>query len=539
MDSKANIGKAAVVCALICSVIPLSAVQGTVLNSCDQWANYCSGDYCVYNDVWGPNGTWSQCIVAESTTQWYVDANHPSTGGVKSYPNSSYENVGQMISALGTLTSTVSTSSPGLGTGNYNTAWDIWAPTEIMIWINKYGAVGPWGSYVETASIGGTTWDVYKDGYPGFLTQSNYNGMTVDIKAILDYCVTKGWLNSSNTVGQVQCGFEISGTGGVSRRFTMNSYSVSYTISGTIPAAPSNLTATAASSNYINLSWSDDANNETGFYVERKTSSGGTYSQIASLGANVTGYQSTGLSASTTYYYRVRAYNGLGSSAYSNEAGATTYSGSGTILREWWTGIPGTAVSDLTSSGNYPGHPNGRELITKLEGPTNWADNYGTRIRGYLHPPADGNYTFWIASDANSELWLSTDDDPCYINKIAYVPGSTNSREWTKHPEQKSSPVSLAAFGKYYIEVLHKEADGNDNVAVAWGDDPNQQVIDGVFLSPCCLDFRDFAHFAAKWRLTNCNAGNSWCSGADFNHNGSVTLDDLKLFAESWLDGVE
>ena len=537
MNSKVNLGKAAVACVLLCSIVPHCAVQATVLNDCGQWASYCSGDYCVYNDVWGASGTWSQCIVAESCTSWYADANHPSTSGVKSYPNSSYENVGKMISALATLTSSVSTSSPH--TGNYNTAWDLWAPTEVMIWINKYGAVGPWGSYVETKTIGGVTWDVYKDGYPGFLTQSNYDGMTIDIKPILDYCVSKGWLSGSNVVSKVQCGFEISGTGGVSRRFTMNSYSVSYTLGGTIPAAPSNLTATAVSSSHINLSWTDDANNEVGFYVERSTASAGGFSQIASLGANVTTYSNIGLSASTTYYYRVRAYNGLGGSAYSNEASATTYSGSGTILREWWTGIPGTAVSDLTSSGNYPGHPSGRELITSLQGPTNWADNYGTRIRGYLHPPAGGNYTFWIASDANSELWLSPDDNPSHISKIAYVAGDTNSRQWDKYGSQQSSPISLAKGGKYYIEVLHKEADGNDNIAVAWGDAPNQQVIDGVYLSPYCLDLRDYARFAVKWRLANCSAGNSWCSGADFSRDGYVLLDDLGLFAESWLDGVE
>ncbi len=69
----------------------------------------------------------------------------------------------------------------------------------------------------------------------------------------------------------------------------------------------------------------------------------------------------------------------------------------GFILREWWTGISGTAVSNLTSDINYPTNPNGRALITSLEGPTNWADNYGTRIRGYLNPITTGSYTFWIA----------------------------------------------------------------------------------------------------------------------------------------------
>ncbi|MFN8007242.1 MAG: fibronectin type III domain-containing protein [Terriglobia bacterium] len=98
----------------------------------------------------------------------------------------------------------------------------------------------------------------------------------------------------------------------------------SATTTNTVPAAPSGLSATAISSSQINLSWTDNSSNETGFKIERKTGVGGTYSQIATVAANTTTYPNTGLSASTTYYYRVRAYNGIGDSAYSNEANATT-----------------------------------------------------------------------------------------------------------------------------------------------------------------------------------------------------------------------
>jgi hypothetical protein len=91
------------------------------------------------------------------------------------------------------------------------------------------------------------------------------------------------------------------------------------------PAAPSNLTANPFNASEIDLAWIDNSGNETGFKIERCTGAGCTnFAQIATVGANVTRYSNTGLSASTTYTYRVRAYNAGGDSDYSNTASATT-----------------------------------------------------------------------------------------------------------------------------------------------------------------------------------------------------------------------
>src|SRR5687768_5641190 len=80
----------------------------------------------------------------------------------------------------------------------------------------------------------------------------------------------------------------------------------------------------AASAARLTLTWSDNSTNEAGFYIERRVGTSGTYQQIASTGANSTSYTDTNLASSTTYCYRVRAFNSAGTSAYSNENCVTT-----------------------------------------------------------------------------------------------------------------------------------------------------------------------------------------------------------------------
>ncbi|MHC4111478.1 MAG: lamin tail domain-containing protein, partial [Planctomycetota bacterium] len=159
--------------------------------------------------------------------------------------------------------------------------------------------------------------------------------------------------------------------------------------------------------------------------------------------------------------------------------------GTGTILREYWTGITGQSVSDLTGNSNYPDNPSGSSEPTLFEAPEGWGNYYGTRMHGFLYPPTSGSYTFWIASDDNSELWLSTDPDPANKSRIANVPQWTNSREWNRFESQQSPLIMLTYGQKYYIEALQKEGDGGDNLAVAW-ERPgfSREVIDGQYLSP-------------------------------------------------------
>ena len=137
-----------------------------------------------------------------------------------------------------------------------------------------------------------------------------------------------------------------------------------------------------------------------------------------------------------------------------------------------YSGIPGTAVINLTTNASFPSFPDpslSSELIQDtFDYPVNISDNYGDQSEGFLTAPETGNYVFWLASDDNSELWLSTDANPVHRVLIASVPGYTTEYQWNKYGSQQSTPIPLVKGNSYYLQVLHKDATGGDNVAVGW-----------------------------------------------------------------------
>jgi glucose/arabinose dehydrogenase len=175
---------------------------------------------------------------------------------------------------------------------------------------------------------------------------------------------------------------------------------------------------------------------------------------------------------------------GVGDSSYTAFFRDTTIlcTASGKISREVWNNVTTSSLSGVP----FTTAPTSNSDISLFEGPSNVADNYSSRIRGYICPPQSGNYTFWIASDNNSELWLSTDTDPAKKAKIAYVSGYTTSREWIKYSTQKSAMINLVSGNKYYIEAVHHEGTGGDNLAVGWQlpDGTLERPIPGMRLSP-------------------------------------------------------
>ena len=158
----------------------------------------------------------------------------------------------------------------------------------------------------------------------------------------------------------------------------------------------------------------------------------------------------------------------------------------GSILREYWTNIAGFQWTDLLAYSNYPGRPDGRTVtnIATLEMPSNWADNYAQRLRGYIHPPKTGEYTFWIASKDWASLYLSPDENPANKVQMAHCP-ETGPRDWLNDERQQAAGVPLTAGRSYYFEVVHKAGVGDDHLAVAWQPPGGErEIIPGKFLAP-------------------------------------------------------
>jgi hypothetical protein len=517
---------------------------------CDgQSTTMMGGEYNVMNNIWGScGGVGEQCIDVNTDSTYFQVTYSTHTGGcVASYPAvfkgchwdwcTDNNDMPARIKDITSIPLDWNVTTAGVG-GTWNASLDLWfTPNgvgtgyslELMVWINSGGGAGPGGSQVATVTIGGTSWRVYWGGpswhYVAYRRVNNSNTLNMDIKPFLADAAARGYISDTSYLEVIEAGFEIWSDG---EGLTNNSFSTS--VSSTTNIFPTvSITSPANGSTFNqgqNITIEADAADSDGSVTKVEF-----FRDSIKLGEDTTApYSYTWNNAPVGYYIlTAKATDDWNDITTSSAVNIQVIGGSGSILREWWTGIPGSEISDLTNNVNYPGNPTGRGLIVSFAGPTNWTDDYGTRIRGHLHPPTDGNYTFWIAGDDSGQLWLSTDDNPANASLIAYVPGSA-----------QSSPISLAASQKYYIEALHKEDTGNDNISVSWqGPGISQQVIDGIYLSPCCLDLRDFSRFAPQWRLTGCTAGNLWCNGADANRDGSVQITDLKLFVEEWLDGIE
>ena len=163
-------------------------------------------------------------------------------------------------------------------------------------------------------------------------------------------------------------------------------------------------------------------------------------------------------------------------------------------------GIGTNTLPPLFAHEKFPDSPDVSTYSTYFEWPASGdievppaadvLNNYGWTIMGYVYPPETGEYIFSLATDDNSQLWLSTDSEPANAVMIASQGGWQPVRDYRANTT--SAEIFLEAGNAYFIELITKEGGGGDNAAVAWSlpedgptdIEPGALPISGDYLSP-------------------------------------------------------
>ena len=158
----------------------------------------------------------------------------------------------------------------------------------------------------------------------------------------------------------------------------------------------------------------------------------------------------------------------------------------GRVIRaEVWKDVSGVDLDAFTRTPQFRNDAPQVVELDRLAFPRNSGVNYGVRVRGYLVPPENGDYRFFISADDRGAFSLSTNDEPANKYVVVYTPEWTGAEVYDKFPEQASGPIVLKAGQRYYFEVLFKQADGKDNLFVAWErPGAGREVISARYIEP-------------------------------------------------------
>lgn len=258
------------------------------------------------------------------------------------------------------------------------------------------------------------------------------------------YPIIITYYNGTRTPGIQQLSWQNTAHGTVAKaQIPVSQFVVATPAPGATPVPPSNLTATTASYNQINLSWTDNSNNESGFRIYRAESNTGTFISVGSTAANTTTFQDKGLAPSKRYYYRVTAFNANGESDFS-------------------AGVPRGLAYSYYEAPNMTSLSQINNLTPKTTGKSNFFDvnlrernqNFAIKWVGKINITTQATYTFYTSSDDGSTL---------LIDGVQVV-----SNDFDQSQRERSGTRSLTV-GWHDIEVRwRKRTTSNSRLTVAY-----------------------------------------------------------------------
>ena len=306
---------------------------------------------------------------------------------------------------------------------------------------------------------------------------------------------------------------------------------VGATTNASPPTSPSGLIATAASSSTINLSWTDNANNEDDFKVEY-SADGTTFTQLAVLPANSTNYADNGLAPNTTRYYQVKAENSDGSSGYSNTVNATTQSGgSGTLpapLAHWT--FDNDAL-DQSGNGNYLVERGGvgytadaheGSAALNLDGQNDYANYTNTVGTSFVTGFTTRTFGVWVKTSVTTGM------------QELYEEGGT-SNGWAIRLNDADLQAAFRVGGSGGVKILttpYPTDGGWHHVAMVFDGSVFLLYLDGAEAQQIATGFTGMPNHGTGARLGARAGGDAFEDGGDnFYFNGQ--LDDARLYNEA------
>jgi hypothetical protein len=194
------------------------------------------GAFYVDTDTWNAASYMvTQTMYVCDYNNWYVVANmnnNTHDGAVKTYPDVHKDfTSAPLISSYRTISTTFAHTAPHVGI--YEFAYDIWVngvassgSTEVMIWTDNFNQV-PSGSVLETVTLDGVSYNVYKSGsYIAFVVVNNVTSGTLNLLSFFNHIISKGWIPPSSTLGAVDYGVELVSTNGADATFAVNGFSL-------------------------------------------------------------------------------------------------------------------------------------------------------------------------------------------------------------------------------------------------------------------------------------------------------------------------
>lgn len=245
------------------------------------------------------------------------------------------------------------------------------------------------------------------------------------------------------------------------------------------------------------------ATNAANYSIAGLTISGATLAAGGNSVVLTTGLQKTG----TVYTVTIKDVKDLVTPANVLSPNPTTIKftawtlSKGAALQKYWENITPNNIDALRNDPRFPDKPTFTTIQPAFEYPANGANeagsNYGNQLTAFLSPTVTGDYVFYVCSDDPSELYLSTDENPANKKLIAQETAWSNARQWvssggssdltSKRSDQFAASewptpnvIRLTAGKLYYMEALHTEGGGGDNVGATWQLPGGAEPVDGA-----------------------------------------------------------